>query len=339
MTGAKYRHIAEDLIGKIQSGHYPPGGRLPGVVALSRLYGVSTITSNRALSELDGLGFVERRERLGTFVSARPRLLSEVYVGIPHEQPGRELPLPQSDYLRGILAETAEEGLRVRLLGTFETGDGADEVFANPRAKGLIVLGFSPIQTIEHRLSNLEIPHVYVGTDRLPGLHCVSENRMEASRELVRTLIQDGFRRIAFVGSLDRPNHRAARDGYVQAVRELGLGHRYIRDADVTDVREVMGDLLSGEDVPDAVLVTGGHLPIAALPVVLQCLRPPVLALFSENSAVLQLRADAYIALYSQVETGREAVKALGDLAAEPAREPMRRYVPFRILRPGEDAT
>jgi DNA-binding LacI/PurR family transcriptional regulator len=339
VDASKYRRISEELIGRIRSGQYPAGSRLPSVVALSHEYGVSTITSNRALAELERQGFVERRERVGSFVSARPRRLSDIFVGIPHEQPGRELPLPQSDYLRGIVAQAAEEGLRVRLLGSFETGDGADELFSSPRAKGLVVLGFTPIQTIEHRLAHLEIPHVYVGTDRLPGMHCVSENRPAAARDLVRALIDDGFRKIAFVGSLQRPNHRAARDGYLQAVRSLGIGYRYIRDAEVEDVRDVMCDLLSGGDVPDAVLVTGGHLPIAALPVLLQCDRRPALALLSENSAVLQLRAEAYVAQYSQVEAGREAVRALGDLAAGPPSEPMRRYVTYRILRPGEAAS
>jgi DNA-binding GntR family transcriptional regulator len=54
---APYRQIAAILRGRIESGEYAPGQRLPGIHDLMGEYGVAHLTANKALRVLvaDGL--------------------------------------------------------------------------------------------------------------------------------------------------------------------------------------------------------------------------------------------------------------------------------------------
>jgi DNA-binding LacI/PurR family transcriptional regulator len=207
---------------------------------------------------------------------------------------------------------------------------------ADPQGKGVIIVDPYSVGPAQKKLAQMNVPFLHIGTDSLDGVHCVSENRSAAASALVAALVEDGHRRIGFVGSLDRPNHRTARDGYLEGVRPLNLGRRYIWDADDKTIHEAMEEIIRDPMRPDALLVMGGHLPIGALPVLLQCPAPPALAVFSENSAIVQLRERAYVAYYSQIETGRLAVRVLSQLASEEGTPARNHYSPFKILRPGQ---
>lgn len=69
---AIYQRIIDDIRGKIVSGEWPPGHRIPFEHELSAEYGCSRMTANKAMSELAKSGLVERRRRSGSFVR-RPR--------------------------------------------------------------------------------------------------------------------------------------------------------------------------------------------------------------------------------------------------------------------------
>jgi GntR family transcriptional regulator len=81
----KYELIVDSIREKIRTGELEPGRKLPGQFVLAEEYGVSAITSNRALSELQKLDLVERRERSGTYVSGTPRVLTDIYRNIGKE--------------------------------------------------------------------------------------------------------------------------------------------------------------------------------------------------------------------------------------------------------------
>lgn len=63
-----YQHIIMDLKQAIIAGTYPPGSKLPTELNLSETYGVSRITSKRALVELENEGIVIRVRGKGSFV-------------------------------------------------------------------------------------------------------------------------------------------------------------------------------------------------------------------------------------------------------------------------------
>ncbi len=63
-----WQQIADVLRERIQSGKYPPGTRVPSIVALSGEFGVAPVTARKALTALQREGLVESRTGWGTFV-------------------------------------------------------------------------------------------------------------------------------------------------------------------------------------------------------------------------------------------------------------------------------
>lgn len=63
-----YFQIQTQLLKQIQSGHLRPGDALPGEEELTRIYGVSRMTSRQALQALTTQGLAYRQKGRGTFV-------------------------------------------------------------------------------------------------------------------------------------------------------------------------------------------------------------------------------------------------------------------------------
>jgi GntR family transcriptional regulator, histidine utilization repressor len=76
-TGTLHQRIRNDIEGRILSGEWPPGHRLPFEHELMDTYSCARMTANKALSALAASGLVERRRRAGSFV-ARPKVHSAV---------------------------------------------------------------------------------------------------------------------------------------------------------------------------------------------------------------------------------------------------------------------
>lgn len=74
---ALYQRIRNDIEGRILSGKWPPGHRVPFEHELMDIYSCSRMTVNKVLSALAAAGLVERRRRAGSFVS-RPKVHSAV---------------------------------------------------------------------------------------------------------------------------------------------------------------------------------------------------------------------------------------------------------------------
>lgn len=66
--GALYQRILSDIRGRILSGEWQPGHRIPFEHELSAQYHCSRMTVNKAMSELARAGLIERRRRSGSFV-------------------------------------------------------------------------------------------------------------------------------------------------------------------------------------------------------------------------------------------------------------------------------
>jgi GntR family transcriptional regulator, histidine utilization repressor len=72
-----YQRIRGDIEGRILSGEWLPGHRLPFEHELMETYSCARMTANKVLSALAASGLVERRRRAGSFV-ARPKVHSAV---------------------------------------------------------------------------------------------------------------------------------------------------------------------------------------------------------------------------------------------------------------------
>jgi GntR family histidine utilization transcriptional repressor len=76
-TLSLHQRILGDIEGKILSGTWPPGHRIPFEMELVEHYGCSRMTVNKALSQLAKAGLIERRKKSGSFVT-RPQAQSAV---------------------------------------------------------------------------------------------------------------------------------------------------------------------------------------------------------------------------------------------------------------------
>ncbi len=72
MTGEGWQAIRAELLRRIRSRVWPPGGLIPGEAALAVEFGVARATVNRALRHLAESGVVERKKRAGTRVAELP---------------------------------------------------------------------------------------------------------------------------------------------------------------------------------------------------------------------------------------------------------------------------
>lgn len=81
-------HAAEQhILGRLASGEFPPGARLPSLRAVSRTLAVSIATATRAYLELERKGLIEARPRSGYFVRRAVGALPE-----PRLAPARPAP-------------------------------------------------------------------------------------------------------------------------------------------------------------------------------------------------------------------------------------------------------
>jgi GntR family histidine utilization transcriptional repressor len=79
-NGAKaslHERIRSDIAGRILSGEWPPGHRIPYEHDLMAAYGCARMTVSKALASLAAAGLIERRRRAGSFVR-RPTVQSAV---------------------------------------------------------------------------------------------------------------------------------------------------------------------------------------------------------------------------------------------------------------------
>jgi GntR family histidine utilization transcriptional repressor len=63
-----HQTILSEIEGRIVSGEWPPGFRLPFEVNLAEQYGCSRMTVNKVMTQLAKAGLVERTRKAGTFV-------------------------------------------------------------------------------------------------------------------------------------------------------------------------------------------------------------------------------------------------------------------------------
>jgi GntR family transcriptional regulator, histidine utilization repressor len=72
-----HQRILGDIEGRIVSGEWPPGHRIPFEIDLATHYDCSRMTVNKVLTQLAKAGLIERRKRSGSFVS-QPQAQSAV---------------------------------------------------------------------------------------------------------------------------------------------------------------------------------------------------------------------------------------------------------------------
>ena len=257
-----YEEIHHYLLTRIRDGQLQPGDRLPSEHELAEQFGVSRITSKRALQMLGEQGFVVRARGRGTFVSDTLPRDEPPDTGDGAAPPGPDQPAPRlppavsparnrppvrvafivpdiddiygAELLRAIEQACGARGYQFLLRRT--VGDAGIEVsaitsFAATGIDGLIVF---PIhgEYYNHDLLRLVLdgfPVVLV--DRhLPGIAVasVATDNFTAAHTLTDALLDGGHRSIGFVTAA--PEHTSSIHdrwlGFLAALEARGIDSR-----------------------------------------------------------------------------------------------------------------
>lgn len=237
-----YQKIYNDLLQGIRSQKYPPGSRLPSEKELAEQYGVSRITSKKALEMLADRNLITRRPGKGSYVLENARAEGEKNAGSLSGAPegrGRLIGVVLdcfgaaygSDIVNGIERECRKQNFHMILKCTY--GNMTEESKA---IEELIALGVEGIilmcvqgETYNAdvlRLSVEQFPIVMIDRE-LTGLPipCVCTDNYQASRDLMALLIERGHRDICFLShpSMQTSSVAARFSGYLDSLLEHGL--------------------------------------------------------------------------------------------------------------------
>ena len=111
-----YFQIQTQLLKQIKSGHFRAGDALPGEEELTRIYGVSRMTSRQALQALTTQGLAYRQKGRGTFV-LQPKVEKDIAHLLGFSAEMRVLGLKSSSRVLGkaIMPATPETALRLSI--------------------------------------------------------------------------------------------------------------------------------------------------------------------------------------------------------------------------------
>ncbi|WCM91140.1 LacI family DNA-binding transcriptional regulator [Acidovorax sp. NCPPB 2350] len=92
------------------------------------------------------------------------------------------------------------------------------------RPAGLLVTGFDRSEAARQLIARSGVPCVHLmETSDAQGVHCVGFSQTEAGAAMVRHLLEQGRRRIAFCAAQLDPRTMQRAEGYRQALRQVGL--------------------------------------------------------------------------------------------------------------------
>lgn len=109
-----YFQIQTQLLKQIKSGHFRPGDALPGEEELTRIYGVSRMTSRQALQALTTQGLAYRQKGRGTFV-LQPKVEKDIAHLLGFSAEMRVLGLQAASRVLGKESKPAPPEIALRL--------------------------------------------------------------------------------------------------------------------------------------------------------------------------------------------------------------------------------
>jgi GntR family transcriptional regulator, arabinose operon transcriptional repressor len=255
----KYKQILEELRRGLASGKYPVKSRLPGEVELGAQFGVSRLTIQRVLKEMQIEGLVERRAGSGTYVRERVSKVGHLF--------GLLIPgLGDTEIFEPIcqgMAKAGRNGSHALLWGDTNTGTGRDlgklsmDLCLDYIHRGVSGVFFAPLEgsadkdvvneTIVERLRDARIPVVLLdrcvrGYPERCDFDLVGIDNRRAGWMMTRHLVKKGAKSLAFVA---RPLSAATVDARIAGYRDAGgNGHLLHWDAGV-DSPAVIAKMMS----------------------------------------------------------------------------------------------
>jgi len=233
---SKHEEICQTLKGAIASGQYKSGQRLPSEAELSKTFGASRMTVNRALRELQLAGIIDRRAGSGSY--ARPETVSSYTFGLLIPELGQtEIFEP---ICRGMARAQETDGHHALLWGKSlpdaeHKASQSAELCRQLVAKRVSGVFFAPLeltpgkdavnQRIVETFRDAGIPVVLLDRDIVAyparsGYDLVGIDNRRAGYAITSHLLDAGCQRIAFVA---RPGSAPTVDARIAGYREAML--------------------------------------------------------------------------------------------------------------------
>lgn len=251
---------------------------------LAKLAGVAPSTVSRALAGSE-LVSAETRERIQTLArqfnytvnraatNLRSGINRTVGVVVPYEQASRQS--FADPFLHGMIGSLADaltqrgyEMLLVRI--DAENLDAASDLFDAGRTAGVILIGQWRHHDQLNAMAERGLPLVVWGT-QLPGQrYCtVGSNNQLGGRLVAQHLLDEGRRRIGFLGDIGLPEVAERYRGFAEVLKANQVAlpdRRHARAPFLAEAgREAMHALLEAEPGLDAVFASGDLLAMAAI--------------------------------------------------------------------------
>ncbi|HCE43504.1 MAG TPA: hypothetical protein DET40_08150 [Lentisphaeria bacterium] len=218
--------VKDRLAGKIDSGEYPAGSKLPPIRELVRELDASFVTVQRAIGLLQKEQYVKSHVGKGTYVirGSLDMDTSQAKAGGNSVAFVFSDPYPLTNYqmeiYRGVQEACRAMRLVDRIIGIDDDPRGVD----SSRLFGAISICQSPLAL---ELSGRGVPVVMCG--EIPqdkSADSITPNYHDGSRQVVRHIAGSGARRIFFVDVFEGSSELCfmeRRIGYQEAMREAGL--------------------------------------------------------------------------------------------------------------------
>jgi LacI family transcriptional regulator, gluconate utilization system Gnt-I transcriptional repressor len=268
------------------------GGRIPAMTGkntsyqsyklsdVARTAGVSVITASRALRqpELVAPATLDRVRRAVSDLGYVPNPAAQALASARSPVIGVIIPSVTNwvfaELLRGVTDATEGTSLQPQFVNTRYVSAREDELvrlFAAQRPAGMIVAGIDQSPAARAALSAMGCPVVQVmETSDDPIDMMIGSSQIEAARAITRHMIEQGYRRIGFLGARMDPRAQRRLHGYRQELEAAGLADlaRVLttpQASAVTIGRRLMADFLALHPGADAVFCNNDDIALGAM--------------------------------------------------------------------------
>jgi len=229
-----YSKIFDDLKAKIVSGEYAAEQQLPTEIELAEMYGVSRITSKRALIELEREGLIYRKRGSGSFVKkfepqSQPSELNGKIISmvLPYVVANGLL-----GYIQGATEYLDQKGFYLTIHSSNWSKEREKEFLTSLPRKGTAGILLYPVSTLKNletvyalHMNRFPIVTFDQYYDHVP-IGSVVSNNFKGGYLACSKLLELGHRRIAFVSSIGIEYRSSVRDrffGYCNALKDAGI--------------------------------------------------------------------------------------------------------------------
>ncbi len=229
---ALYTQIIEHYQKKIVNQEILPNEQLPTELEMAEIFGVSRITTKRALGELERAGLIYRKRGQGSFVlpvikEKQIACNNLIAIVIPtNDSRGRRI-----DYIRGATDYLKSTGYYLTVHTTFEDREKERELLLKLMHDGIQGIIYYPSSRynfdILYQMTLEQYPIVSIDTyfQSLPISYVVSDN-FQGGYLATKHLIDNGHKQIAFMANSHIETVSSAREryfGYCTALKDNRL--------------------------------------------------------------------------------------------------------------------